>query len=282
MQFRVLGPLAVGSGPTTGRLTAAKPRKVLAVLLLNSNRVVPVDTLSLELWGDDPPASAQTTLQTYVLQIRRMLSCTLGLGCAEVAHDLLVTASDGYSLQVPPQALDLHRYERLAAEGRRALADGNDPHGSELLSRALEIWQGSALVDVRLGPVLKVETCRLEEDRLATWQQRIDAALRQDHHEAVLGELSSLTARYPLHEELQARYMVALYRAGRRTDALEAFQRLRCTLSHDLGLEPSQRIQHIQHAILTADPALDPPTAAGQPFQLVGTGRPTFPHTDPS
>jgi SARP family transcriptional regulator, regulator of embCAB operon len=268
MKFRVLGPLAVGTGPTTGHLTAAKPRKALAVLLVQSNLVVPVDTLSLELWGDDPPASAQTTLQTYIMQIRRMLACTLGLDPAAVAGDLLLTASDGYLLRVPPEELDLHRYERLAAEGRRALAAGDDMGASCLLGRALDLWQGAALVDVRRGPVLTVEAGRLEEDRLATWQQRIDAELRQNRHESVLGELRSLSARHPLHEDLQARYMVALYRAGRRTDALEAFQRLRCTLRHDLGLEPSQRIQRLQHAILTADPALD---CAGPDLQPAGT-----------
>jgi DNA-binding SARP family transcriptional activator len=258
MDCRVLGQLAVRSAARTGRLTAPKPRKVLALLLVRANLVVPVETLGRELWGDEPPPSAQTTLQTYVLQLRRMLAGTLGVDPADVARDRLVTASGGYQLRVGAGELDLHEYERLAEAGRLALGTGDYAYGSGLLGQALAVWQDSALVDVRLGPVLTVDVCRLEESRLTTWQQRFDAELRLDRHHAVLGDLSSLAARHPLHEDLQAQYMVALYRAGRRTDALKAFHRLRETLLEDVGLEPSQRIHRLQHAILTADPALDP------------------------
>lgn len=257
MNYYVLGPLLVRSIPptdTAGHLTAPKPRKVLALLLLHANLVVPVETLIAELWGVEPPASAQATLQTYILQIRRMLTRTLP-SCP--ASDILVTASGGYRFNVAPGELDLHEYERLATEGRVALGRADDVKGSLLLGEALALWQGGALVDVRLGPVLQPEVQRLEEGRLSLWRQRIAAELRLDRHQAVLGELGWLAARHPLNEDLQAQYMVALYRAGRRTDALEAFHRLRGTLQDDLGLEPSQRIQRLQHAILTADPALD-------------------------
>jgi DNA-binding SARP family transcriptional activator len=257
MDFRVLGQLVVRSGATVGQLTAPKPRKVLALALVRSNIVVPVSTFGMELWGDDPPASAQTTIQTYVLQIRRMLAHTMGLSPAEVARDVLVTTADGYQLHVERGQLDLHNFERLTTEGRLALSRKDYASGSRLLGEALELWNGSALADVRIGPVLNVEVCRLEEERLAVWQQRIDAELRLDRHHAVLGELSSLVAYHPLHEDLQAQYMVALYRAGRRTDALEAFHRLRVTLLEDLGLEPSPRILQLQYAILTADAGLD-------------------------
>jgi DNA-binding SARP family transcriptional activator len=274
MECRVLGPLVVRAGSITGQLTAPKPRKALALLLVHANRIVPVDSLSTELWGDEPPHSAQTTLQTYILQIRRMLSRTLERSPAEVARDILVTASDGYRLQIGAGELDLHEYERLAAEGRLAIVRGDHPRASHLMRQALDVWQGSALVDVRLGPVLRVEACRLEEARLATWQQRIEIDLRLERHHEILGELSSLAARHPLHEDLQAQYMVALYRAGRRPDALEAFHRLRGVLLHDLGLEPSQRIRRLQHAILTGDPALDgTQPSANLADQLVGAGR---------
>jgi DNA-binding SARP family transcriptional activator len=266
MDYRVLGQLAVRSGTVIGSLTAPKPRKVLALLLVRANLVVPIETLTRELWSDEPPASSHTTLQTYVLQVRRMLAHTLGTGSEEVARDFLVTAADGYQLRVQPDELDLHRYDRLAAEGRAALAQRDDTLGSRLLGEALGQWQDSALVDVRLGPVLAVEVARLEESRLATCQLRIDAELRLDRHHTVLCELSSLAAQHPLHEDLQAQYMVALYRAGRRTDALNAFHRLRTTLQEDLGLEPSRRIHSLQRAILTADPVLD--ELAVSPLQL--------------
>ncbi|GIG63070.1 hypothetical protein Lfu02_74420 [Longispora fulva] len=257
MDFQVLGQLAVRSGTTTGRLTAPKPRKVLALLLVQANHIVPVETLSVELWGDEPPASALTTIQTYVLQIRRMLARLTELSSAQIARDVLATASDGYQFHVGPGQLDLHEFERLTASGRRELSRGDYAEGSRQLGRALALWHDSALADVRVGPVLKVEVHRLEEERLAVWQQRIDAELRLDRHHAVLGELGSLAARHPLHEDLQAQYMVALCHAGRRTEALEAFHRLRTTLREDLGLEPSQRIHQLQHSILTADPGLD-------------------------
>jgi DNA-binding SARP family transcriptional activator len=257
MRYRILGQLTVQSGGNTGGLTAPKPRKVLALLLVRANLVLPVDTLSTELWGDDPPPSAQTTVQTYIMQTRRMLAHTFGISSAEVARDIMVTANGGYQLHVAPGDLDLHESERHATEGRHALDRGDYAAGSALLGQALSLWQDSTLVDVKHGPVLKVEVHRLEEQRLAIWKDRIDAELRLENHHAVLGELGSLAARHPLHEDLQAQYMVALYRAGRRTDALAAFHRLRTTLREDIGLEPSHRIHQLQYAILTADPALD-------------------------
>ncbi|MEV0715285.1 AfsR/SARP family transcriptional regulator [Asanoa sp. NPDC050611] len=262
MNYHVLGPLLVRSthaGPAV-QLTAPKPRKVLALLLLHANLVVPVETLTAELWGCEPPASAQTTLQTYILKIRRMLVSAFP---QRAAHETLVTASGGYRLDVGPDELDLHAYERLAAAGRAALDGGDDATGASLLGQALALWKGGALVDVRHGPVLQAEVQRLEEGRLSLWRRRIEAELRLDRHQAVLGELGWLAARHPLNEDLQAQYMVALYRAGRRTDALDAFHRLRGTLQNDLGLEPSQRVQRLQHAILTADPALDTLEVAG-------------------
>jgi DNA-binding SARP family transcriptional activator len=270
MEYHVLGPLLVSSTPAAhhepeavGQLTAPKPRQVLALLLLHGNLVVPVETLIAELWGVEPPASAQTTLQTYILKIRRMLTAS---NPPRPASEILVTASGGYRFTVGPGELDLHEYERLAGEGREALGRGDDVTGSGLLGRALGLWHGGALVDVRHGTVLEAEVQRLEEGRLSLWRQRIAAELRLDRHQTVLGELGWLAARHPLNEDLQAQYMVALYRAGRRTDALEAFHRLRGTLQNDLGLEPSQRIQRLQHAILTDDPTLDSNAAGTDPL----------------
>ncbi|MFC7244869.1 BTAD domain-containing putative transcriptional regulator [Catellatospora aurea] len=261
MQCRVLGPLDLRSGGVSGDLTAPKPRKVLALLLIHADRVVPIDLLTTELWDDEPPASALTTLQTYILQIRRMLARTCGMDPARVARELLVTHADGYQLHLDGSSLDLHEYERLADQGRLAQLCGDHAHASRLLGAALNVWRGSALVDVRLGPVLRVEAQRLEEARLATWKQRIDADLELGRHREIVGELGCLAARHPLHEDLQAQYMIALYRSGRRTDALEAFRRLREVLIDELGLEPSRRIQRVQHAILTADPVLDTASA---------------------
>src|SRR5215813_7487636 len=130
MDFRVLGPLEVRSGNAAGHLTASKPRQLLALMLMRASLVVPVDTMSTELWDDEPPSSAQTTIQTYVLHIRRMLASTLGVSQAEVTRDILVTTAGGYRLHVGPGELDLHDYEQLVADGRAALDRGDQDGGS--------------------------------------------------------------------------------------------------------------------------------------------------------
>ena len=264
MDVRILGPLCLRHGTAHGRLTAAKPRKVLALLLVHADQVAPVGTLARELWRDRPPASASTTLQTYVLQVRRMLRDLLAVDAAQVASEVLVTCSGGYEFRLGDGVLDLHAFERLSTAGRRALASGDNVYAARALADALALWRGPALVDVPAGPLLAVEVRRLEEDRLTAVQQRIEADLRLDRHHDVLSELTGLAAQYPLHENLNAQYMLALYRAGRRTDALQAYHRLRTVLVGELGLEPSPQIQRLQQAILTGDPELERVPVGGE------------------
>ncbi|GIF75962.1 AfsR/SARP family transcriptional regulator [Asanoa siamensis] len=255
MRYHVLGPLQArsDSGDAVGRLTAAKPQKLFALLLLHANLVVPADTLIEELWGYEPPATAAATLQTYVMQVRRMLTTVLSCDGDRSARDVLLTACGGYSLNVAPGELDLHDYERLVADGRQALHGGDDVAGAKLMGDALALWHGNALADVRLGPVLRVEVGRLEEVRLAVRRERIAADLRAGGGNDALGELGWLAARHPRDEDLHAQYMLALYTTGRRADALEAFLRLRNTLRDDLGLEPSPQVQRLQRTILVGD-----------------------------
>lgn len=279
LDIRVLGPLLVRRGATPGRLAAAKPRKVLALLLMYAERVVPARSLIREVWHDAPPPSARTTLQTYILQVRRMLRDVLDAPASQVAAEVLLTRSDGYLLRVADGRFDLHEFERLSAAGRAALASGDSQHAARSLRQALDLWQGPALVDVPTGPLLEVQTRRLEEDRLTALQQRIEADLRLGRHHDVLSELTALAAQHPLHENVAAQHMLALYRVGRRTDALKAFHRLRSLLVADLGLEPSPPIQRLHTAILCADPELEraPRGAAmildrlvGEPLRAVG------------
>ncbi|GAA1889663.1 hypothetical protein GCM10009687_67730 [Asanoa iriomotensis] len=153
MRFRVLGPpLATSAtGAVVGRLSAPKPQKVLALLLIHANRIVSVDTLIAELWAHEPPATALATLQTYITHIRRMLTTVLDPSAAGRARDVLFADGGGYRLCVAAGQVDLHEYEHLVAEGRLALDDADDVQGAETLGKALALWRGGALVDVPAG-----------------------------------------------------------------------------------------------------------------------------------
>jgi DNA-binding SARP family transcriptional activator len=257
MEIRVLGPLSVRSGSAPATPTAPKPRSVLALLLLQANQPVPVPDLIQELWGDQPPASAMTTLQTYILQLRRRFSDALAIPPATVASTVLVTVPSGYQFRSGSDDFDLPRYQRLATEGRRELATGNDALAADLLLQAQALWRGPALADVPAGPLLRPQVKRLQESRLTTLEQGIEARLRLGRHQEVVSDLAGLTAQYRLHENLHALFMVALHRSGRRQEALRVFQQLRTTMIEDLGLEPSKQLHLLQQAVLADDPKLD-------------------------
>ncbi|OSC56512.1 hypothetical protein B5181_34295, partial [Streptomyces sp. 4F] len=178
MNIKVLGALNAEVNGISIVPTAGKPRQVLALLALYPGRVVPVPTLMEEIWGTDLPQSSLTTLQTYILQLRRMLGTAMGPDVPGTAKDVLATRYGGYLLQIPSETVDVFRYERLVAEGRQAFEDGEDARAASQLREALDLWEGPALVDVRVGPVLEIEVLRLEQSRLVAQERRIDADLR--------------------------------------------------------------------------------------------------------
>ncbi|MET9963658.1 AfsR/SARP family transcriptional regulator [Streptomyces sp. NPDC006326] len=267
MRIQVLGPLSAEVGGGSILPTARKPRQILTLLALYPGRVMPVPTLMEEIWGAEPPQSALTTLQTYILQLRRKLGTAMGPGGtggtdgSGGAKDVLATRHGGYVLRIPPESVDVHRYEGLVARGQDAFERGDDEEAAALLRNALALWQGPALVDVQAGRVLEIEVTRLEESRLVTVERRIDADLRLGRHTELLAELAELTARHPEHEGLHSQAMVALYRSGRQAAALDVYRRLRGRLIEDLGVEPSPQLQRLHQAMLAVDPALD--VAAG-------------------
>lgn len=256
MKFGVLGPLLICADEALYLPTAPKQRQLLALLMLNANQIVPVSRCIEELWEYNPPASAVSTLQTYIMQIRRTLRrSAAGPTCAS----RLVTRDRGYLFAIEPDELDVHAYERRLQESRRALADADDPRAAALFRQALAVWRGPALVDVQAGPVLRTWLASLEESRLNALDQRIDVDLRLGRHRELVSELSALVERHPVHENLHAQLMLALYRCGRQVHALEVFARLRKVLADELGLEPSPVIRRLQQAVLASDPQLDPP-----------------------
>jgi DNA-binding SARP family transcriptional activator len=246
MEFRILGPLEVWDQGGEVPLGGPKPRALLALLLLHANEVVSADRLIDELWGEDSPERTAAVLRVNVSRLRKALP-----------EDVLTTRTTGYVARVEPDALDLHRFERLVDEGRSLLAGGLAADASERLRDALSLWRGPALVDFAYESFAQAAIARLEEIRLAAIELRIDADLALGHHHELVGELEALVANHPLRERLQRCLMTALYRSGRQAEALDAYQDARRALGEELGIEPSTALQQLERAILQQDPSLD-------------------------
>ncbi|MER6915962.1 BTAD domain-containing putative transcriptional regulator [Streptomyces sp. NPDC000594] len=252
MRFRVLGPVSMS--PRTP--SAAKPRALLATLLVRVGEVVPAHSLIDELWGTEPPRTATTTLQVYVSQLRKILAED---GTAESTGGLLLTRAPGYLLQLPDREddFDLPRFERLRTDGRTAYQEKDFALASTLLQEALGLWAGPALSGIPHGVRLESAAIRLDELRMEVLEQRIVADLRLGRHQELAGELLALANEHPLRETLHGHLMVALYRTGRGSDALRVYGRLRHSLVEELGVEPGPGLARLHERVLRRDPALD-------------------------
>ena len=246
MRFGVLGPLEVTDSDGRGlALGGRRQRSVLALLLLHAGTVVSNERLIDELWGEDTPATARKTLQTYVMRLRKALG-----------ENLVMTRPGGYMLQAEDAEFDLDRFELLVAAGRGALARDDPSEASESLGRALALWRGPPLADFSYEPFAQADIARLVESRMAALEDRIDADLALGKNAALVGELEALVREHPLRERLRGQLMLALYRGGRQADALYAYQRARDHLTDELGLEPGAALRSLQRAILNQDPSL--------------------------
>ena len=253
MEFRILGPLQVLAEGRDVPLGGAKQRALLALLLLDPNRVVSRDRLIDELWHADPPETASTALQVYVSQLRKALG-----------RDLIRTQAPGYVIRVADGELDLHRFEALVATAR-----AEEPaEAAGLLREGLALWRGAPLAELG-DSVARAERARLEEQRLAALEQRIEAELALGRHVELVPELEGLVREQPLRERLRGQLMLALYRGGRQADALEVYRSGRRLLGEELGLEPDEELQRLEKAILNHDPSLESPV-------VVGERRPSF------
>ncbi|WP_189207968.1 AfsR/SARP family transcriptional regulator [Couchioplanes azureus] len=257
VQAGILGPLYVRVGPITTVPSAPKLRNILTTLVVHAGQLVPASSLMAELWEDDLPRSGLTTLQTYILALRKLFAHALGRPFHEVSQDLIVTRAGGYVLNAGSIDLDLHRYNALVVAGREALSAGDDSTGIAKLGEALGVWRGPALVDVTGGRVLESRRRQMEESRLIVIEYMIDAQLRLGMFREVLPELVALTSSNPLHEGLHGQYMRALNSSGRRGQALKVFRELRDNLVEELGLEPGAQVQRLHQAILNADDRLE-------------------------
>jgi DNA-binding SARP family transcriptional activator len=268
LEYRVLGPLEVVGDDGPLALGGAKQRALLALLVLNANRVVSRERLVDALWGDDPPETAVTSIQVYVSRWRKVLP-----------PDTLVTRAPGYLLAAKPEQIDLFRFESLVAEARGATPQ----RAATLLRGALALWRGPALGGLALESSARTESDRLEDLRLAALEERIEADLALGRQAELVGELQTLIGDNPHRERLRAQLMLALYRSGRQAEALDAYRAAREALVDELGLDPSAELRELEQRILSQDASLAPPRPllgehialpaplrASSPFPFVG------------
>lgn len=265
MYIRVLGPMSLRHGEAEMTPTAQKPCTVLALLLLNHLRVVPISALMDELWQEAPPKTARTALQTYIFHLRKKLAEITGLGLPEVAGTILQTVPNGYRFVTEPGQFDLEIYHRLQRAGSEAMDAADFRSAAEHFREALRLWHGPAVANVEPGTRIRAEAAALEQSRMTMLDYYIELELRLGLHREILSELAVQTSRNPFYENLHAQYMLALYRSGYRIKALEAFHKLRHNLRDEFGLEPSLELKRFHQAVLTLDPALDDVTVVPLP-----------------
>ncbi|MEV0348749.1 BTAD domain-containing putative transcriptional regulator [Nonomuraea sp. NPDC050680] len=269
VRFRLLGPLRVesgsepgpepgplsglGSGPEPGLLSGpgsgaqsgsgpgpAKHRAVLAALLVSAGRVVPIERLMAVVWDDRPPASAESVLRVYISALRKLV-------------DGITTVPGGYLIEVEPDAVDCHRFERLVGEARRAREAGRAEAAAEGFGTALALWRGDAMADIESSYLRRTHAVPLEELRLTALEERVELDLLLGRGGEVVGELRALVGAYPLRERAWALLLDALRQAGRRAEALAAYQEARQVLVDELGLEPGTELIEAHRRVLSSE-----------------------------
>ncbi len=255
IDYRLLGPIEAGIDGRVLDIGGQKQRALLAVLVLSANQPVSRDVLVNRLWGERPPAGAQHTLEVYISRLRKALEPAAG-------GPVVLTRAGAYVLQAAGERIDMRRFERLAGEGRQALAEDAPGRAAADLREALALWRGAPLADVSDEPFAQAEIARLEELRAGAIEDRIEADLARGRHGDVVGELEALAAAHPLRERLYQQLMIALYRCGRQAEALAVYYSARKTLVEELGIEPGPDLKRVERAILQQDVSLDAPAIA--------------------
>jgi DNA-binding SARP family transcriptional activator/tetratricopeptide (TPR) repeat protein len=247
MRFRILGPLEVLSPEGWTAIGAPKWRSLLACLLVRPGQLVPTDLLIDELWGENPPNTANNLVSIYVHRLRKVIDDAEGR--------VLIYRAPGYLLRVSPGDLDMQEFESRVAEGRSALAAGDPKSAAALLGDALGLWRGPLLADVPFSPLITTQADRATELWLAATELRIEADLACGRAAQVVAELRGLVAVHRMREGLWALLMRALEDAGRRAEALEAFVQAREVISAELGVDPGAELRRLYLELLAADAA---------------------------
>ena len=253
MEFRILGPLEAWDADAQRSLGPPKQRALLARLLLDAGRVVAVDRLVDDLWGEDVPDTAPKMVQIFVSQLRKALPA-----------GTLATHAPGYVLQLDGHTLDLQRFRDLRGQGAEAL-EADPRRAADRFRAALDLWRGEALAEFP-EPFAVLERPAFEEAHLACLEDRVRADLACGRHGELAEELASLAARHPLRERLHEQWMLALYRSGRQGEALAVYQGFRRRLDEELGIDPSAELRELQVRMLRQDPALSGVPARPRPL----------------
>jgi DNA-binding SARP family transcriptional activator len=273
MQLRILGPLELVADHGPVRIGGPREHVVLAALALRANRVVTVEYLIDAVWGQDPPTTARSQIQTCISGLRKVLD-------SASLPDAIATSAAGYSLRVACDDLDSEKFTRLTAEARASAAANKIAAAALELRGALDLWYGPALAGLP-SDLVRRGAAALEEARLTALEERLRLDLELGRHAEVAGELSVLAAEYPLRERLQGFLMLAHYRSGRQAEALQVYRRARAALDAELGVEPGQELRDLEQAVLRQDRSIDLPEPAG-PAAAPASRQPASPRQLPS
>ncbi|MCL6732646.1 AfsR/SARP family transcriptional regulator [Streptomyces neyagawaensis] len=267
VRYRILGTTqASHADGTPVPVGGARLRALLTVLALRPGRTVTAATLVDEVWAGDPPVDASGALQALVGRLRRALG-----------PDAILSAHGGYRLTAAPDDIDLHRFDRLAAEGARALADGDPAKAADVLDDALALWQDPPLADL---PDRTAEAARWETRRLDAQRARLTAALALGRAGTALAELTALCDTHPLDEPLQCLRLRALRDTGRPAEALAAYDSVRRLLAHRLGTDPGPELRSLHEELLHTDGHGTPPSLGGRAVLPSADGRGVLPSAD--
>lgn len=283
MEFRVLGPVQVHDDHGPLPVRGSREQRILALLLLNHDRLVPLDQLVRAVWDDTPPATAGTQVRNRVSELRRTWAAAVSR-----PDGVLITESNGYLLRLKGHTLDLAEYESRVTEAREVMRTGDRRAALRLLRSALGLWRGPAFAGVG-GGVIDAASARLDEHRLSVTEDCLGHELELGSHKLIVDEVAALAEEQPFRERFTHILMLALYRSGRQADALVGYQKYAAVLREELGLDPGPGLRKLHEAILRRSSEIDAPAtkpdsepstpAAGVPAppdQQIETVRPAF------
>src|SRR5436309_1121765 len=250
MNFGILGATEVRDEARRVELPTGRARSLLAILILHAGGPVAAERIIDELWGEDHPRTAGTVVQGLVSRLRRSLEPARAKGGPSA---ILKTAGTGYCLAIPPESIDANRFKGLLDRARIAPPEER----SEILANALGMWRGPALADFSYEPFAQRAIAALEELRIQAIEDRVEADLSLRRGGDLVAELEEVIAGNPFRERLRGFLMLALHRAGRRADALEAYRKTRSLFAEELGLEPGPGLRQLEAAIFREDPGLE-------------------------
>jgi DNA-binding SARP family transcriptional activator/tetratricopeptide (TPR) repeat protein len=252
LRAKLLGPVRLWAGTRDVTLGSPLPRAVIAMLAMRTSTVVSREELIDGVWGENPPATVEGSLYTYISSLRKALEPDRG---RRESSGLLVSEGAGYRLLLAPHNLDVVEFDRLREQAERQLASGDAPGALRSIDEALSLWQGEAFSGVT-GPYAQSQRNRLGELRVVARELRQEAALANGQHTTAVADIAALVHEYPIRERPRSLLMLALYRCGRQAEALTAFREARQVLIDELGVEPGPQLQELQERILANDPGL--------------------------